>query len=146
MMYSSIIKSGESEIIESNTVISFNPAPYGKNPLKNNSNIPRPIEIDCYYGKEFLFKLHFEFFNSVKDKKPSWKSHPEGNQTQKFIITNLDLSNGPISSSLAFDVASGNDGSVFYVAFSASKLDLNIKLEYTIYRVKGVLPNENKHE
>ncbi len=139
-MYTSKIQSGEAEIIESNSIIAFNPAPYGKNPIKNNSNKPRPIDINCYFKAEFLFRLRFEFIETKENQgRPSWKSEPEGNQTQRFIIRNIHKSKGPISSSLAFDVASSSDGSVFYVAFSATDLDFNIKLEYTIYKIDGVL-------
>jgi len=144
-MYSSKITSGDAEIIESNSVISFNPAPYGKNPIKNKSIEPSPIKIDCYFGKHFLFRLHFEFvITEENDGRPSWKSKPSGQQTQKFIIRNLHKSKGSISSSMAFDVASSSDGSIFYVSFSATELDFSVKLEYTIYRIKGGVSSENK--
>lgn len=144
-MYSSKLRSGEAEIIDSNTVISFNPAPYGKNPLKNKTKEPRPIEIDCFFKKEFLFRLRFEFIDSNDDNgKPSWRSEPAGNKTQKFVIKNLYNSAGPIGSFLAFDVASSSDGSVFYVSFSVTELQLNVKLDYTIYRIKEGATNENK--
>lgn len=140
-MLSTKIRSGNAEVIESNSVISFVPGPFGENPLvkSNKINPPNPIEIDFYHGNEFMFQLYFEFVDSNENSgHPSWESVPIKNtKTQKFIIKNLKKAKHSISNSLAFDIASAADGSMFYISFTATELEFSVKLDYTVYKVKG---------
>jgi hypothetical protein len=137
-VYSSKIRSGNAEVIDSNTVLAFVPSPFEKK-KSGYSQIeePKPIQIDLFYSGDLLFRLYFDFQNDEKYENPSWESSPDlSTKTQKFIIKNINRANGrPVGSNHAFEFADGADGSKFLVSFTAVEVPFGVQFTYTVYRV-----------
>ncbi|WP_062513923.1 hypothetical protein [Halobacillus sp. KGW1] len=138
-MFKTTLKSGDAEIIDSNSVLSFVPD-VKESRVKPKELIPAPIEVNISYFEDFLLKLIFQFDKNSYLKGSSWKSEANNdNKTITITITNLQNMNQKhtIDTLGTQELAKLEDGGKLYLSFSVKEISYGVNLTYTLFYVEG---------